>query len=350
MVESALTQSEEQFRNERRIDHLIAILKATRDVSKLMLREKEQDSLIQGVCDALIRTHGCESSWIVLTDSDMNLKTSASAGMGKNFITIIDKFKSKELPHCCKLAIENPGLAIINDPEYTCDDCILSPSEKDNGVITYHLEYRGRMFGFLYVAILQTFICDEEIQALVEDVAMDLSFALFSAGLENQHRKTQDEIKKIHDSGEIRDVKARSPDQAIPGGIYDWKDKLILIVEDNLSNYLFFKETLKKTRVQILWVAKGQEAIEICRSTENIDLILMDVRLPDINGAEVTRQIRMFEKDLPIVALTAYFNPEAKEKCINAGCDDYVDKPIKPDMFLSMVSNYLKSDTDANFE
>ena len=75
MVESALTQSEEQFRNERRIDHLIAILKATRDVSKLMLREKEQDSLIQGVCDALIRTHGCESSWIVLFDEEYNTLT-----------------------------------------------------------------------------------------------------------------------------------------------------------------------------------------------------------------------------------------------------------------------------------
>jgi len=112
-------------------------------------------------------------------------------------------------------------------------------------VMTCHLESRGRMFGFLYVKIPKTYVLINEIEGLVENAARDLSFALYTVELEQQQLKVQNMLKKIYESGEVRDTD-------ILISTYDWKDKLILIVEDYEANYLLLKEAIKKTRVQIV--------------------------------------------------------------------------------------------------
>lgn len=121
---------------------------------------------------------------------------------------------------------------------------------------------------------------------------------------------------------------------------YNWYDKTILIVEDERSSFLFLKAVLAKTNVKILWKTDGKDAVEICKN-ENIDLVLMDIHLPGINGFDATRQIKKMNKNLPVIAQTAYALIGEKEKCLNAGCDGYISKPIETLELLQIINKYI---------
>ncbi|MCD4745246.1 MAG: response regulator [Bacteroidales bacterium] len=123
--------------------------------------------------------------------------------------------------------------------------------------------------------------------------------------------------------------------------IYNWKDKKILIAEDIDSNYRFVEATLRHTKVNLLRANDGKQAVRICKLVDDIDLILMDIRMPIMNGYDAIYLIKKINKDIPIIALTAYANQGEKEKSLNAGCIGYIQKPIKPKLLLSILNNYL---------
>ncbi len=123
---------------------------------------------------------------------------------------------------------------------------------------------------------------------------------------------------------------------------YDWKDKTILVVEDNKIVYQFIELALKRTKACLLWTKKGKDAISTFESSKEIDLVLMDIQLPDISGYEVTKQLKKINKDIPIIAQTAFALEGDKEKSLEAGCDDYITKPIKAKKLLSLIDKYLK--------
>jgi CheY-like chemotaxis protein len=91
----------------------------------------------------------------------------------------------------------------------------------------------------------------------------------------------------------------------------------------------------------ILKVKNGIDAIEICRQNPDIDLIMMDIRMPLLGGYEATKQIREFNKEVIIIAQTAYGLSGDKEKAIEAGCDDYISKPIKKHELLALIQKYF---------
>ncbi|MCD4746401.1 MAG: response regulator, partial [Bacteroidales bacterium] len=122
---------------------------------------------------------------------------------------------------------------------------------------------------------------------------------------------------------------------------YNWKDKIILIAEDDFSNYLVIKHLLIKTQVQLLWAKNGKHAVETCKNNSNIGLILMDVKMPEMNGYEATGLIKQFRKKLPIIAITAYALLGDREKSLKAGCDDYLSKPIEQEKLLLLIDKYL---------
>jgi len=123
---------------------------------------------------------------------------------------------------------------------------------------------------------------------------------------------------------------------------YDWKDKTILIVDDIPEIYKFFESILKETNAKLILVKNGKEAISTFKANKEIDLVLMDIQLPDINGYEVTKQIKKINKDIPVIAQTAYALHGDREKALEAGCDDYITKPIKAKKLLSLIDKYLK--------
>ena len=92
---------------------------------------------------------------------------------------------------------------------------------------------------------------------------------------------------------------------------------------------------------QIFKVRTGVEAIQVCRNNPDIDLILMDIKMPVMDGYEATRQIRNFNEDVIIIAQTAYALIGDKEKSIAAGCDNYIAKPIMKEKLLALISNYF---------
>ncbi|ALO16710.1 response regulator [Salinivirga cyanobacteriivorans] len=122
---------------------------------------------------------------------------------------------------------------------------------------------------------------------------------------------------------------------------HDWHEKIILIVEDEHINFRYLQEILKKTQAQILRAENGLEAIETAKE-KNVDLILMDIKLPVMDGYEATRKIREFNKDIPIIAQTAYVMSGEEEKTRAAGCDDYLTKPLRIKTVLETLSKYLE--------
>ncbi|MCF8298179.1 MAG: PAS domain S-box protein [Saprospiraceae bacterium] len=120
-----------------------------------------------------------------------------------------------------------------------------------------------------------------------------------------------------------------------------WDDKNILIVEDFDSNYFYLDSILSKTNANLLWAKDGFQAIDICKSNDNIDIILMDIQLPEMSGYTATQKIKEFRSDLPIIAQTAYALAGDEAKCLQAGCDNYIAKPYKVKELLSMLNRYL---------
>lgn len=127
--------------------------------------------------------------------------------------------------------------------------------------------------------------------------------------------------------------------------VYNWEGKTILIAEDEQANYSLLMNIIIPTRAEILWVQNGIDAIDVCKTNEDIDLVLMDIKMPDMNGLEATKKIKSFRKDLPIVAQTAFAMPQDADHCLKAGCDDYLAKPLGIDDILSKINKHLKNRT-----
>lgn len=120
----------------------------------------------------------------------------------------------------------------------------------------------------------------------------------------------------------------------------NWEEKVILVVEDVDTNKIFFDAALRRTKAKILWAKDGQEAIDIFKANR-IDLVLMDLQLPVMDGYTATREIKKINKEVPIIAQTAHVMSGEREKCLEAGCDDYLAKPIRLQILIDTLSKYL---------
>lgn len=117
-------------------------------------------------------------------------------------------------------------------------------------------------------------------------------------------------------------------------------DKVILVVEDVDTNKIFFDAALRKTNAKILWAKDGQEAVDMYKEND-IDLVLMDLQLPIMDGYTATREIKKVDENVPIIAQTAHVMSGEREKCLEAGCDDYLAKPIRLQILMETLSKYL---------
>jgi CheY-like chemotaxis protein len=117
--------------------------------------------------------------------------------------------------------------------------------------------------------------------------------------------------------------------------------KKILIVEDIPSNIQLLEAFLTPTGVSLVHKIDGESAFKAFQENPDFDLILMDIRLPDISGLLVTKMIREVSPDVPIIAQTAYALHADRVQCLAAGCNDYIAKPIRRNDLLSIISKYL---------
>jgi len=121
--------------------------------------------------------------------------------------------------------------------------------------------------------------------------------------------------------------------------MFTWEFKKILIAEDEETNYLFIEAILEDTKATLIWAKNGVEAVE--KFNEDIDLILMDIKMPEMDGLTAARKIREKSISVPIIAQTAYAMSEDKNKCLNAGCNDYLTKPINHKLLLTTIDKFL---------
>ena len=118
------------------------------------------------------------------------------------------------------------------------------------------------------------------------------------------------------------------------------KEMTILVAEDDGSSYDYIKELLTNRNITLLHSENGKEAIHMCQTHPEINLVLMDIKMAPINGLDATRQIKKIRPDLPVIAQTAYAMPKDKVKVIEAGCSDYIVKPIKSTKLFSILDKY----------
>jgi len=117
--------------------------------------------------------------------------------------------------------------------------------------------------------------------------------------------------------------------------------KTVLIAEDEQSNFDFLKILLTRMNINVLWAKDGIEAVRLCETDPSIDLVLMDIKMPLLNGYEATKMIKQKRPGLKIIAQTAYAMISDKLEADKAGCDGYLSKPIKINQITEMLKEHL---------
>ena len=123
----------------------------------------------------------------------------------------------------------------------------------------------------------------------------------------------------------------------------NWSNKCILVVEDDLISYQYIEALLKITSAKLIHVKNAEDAIEVCSINKNIDLIILDIQLPFMNGIDAARKLRKIGISVPIIAQSANAISSENKLCLEAGCDAFITKPIDPDELLSIIRNKLNA-------
>jgi CheY-like chemotaxis protein len=120
----------------------------------------------------------------------------------------------------------------------------------------------------------------------------------------------------------------------------DFTGKRILVAEDNQLNFKLIETILSRTNATFYWAKNGVEAVDLSIKNE-LDLVLMDIRMPEMDGLAASKLIKKYYPDLNIVAVTAFTSSEDVEHIFNAGITEYVSKPINQEKFIQMLEKYL---------
>jgi len=189
---------------EERIQHLNTVLRAIRNVNKLITREKDRDrllkgiydTLLKGICDTLTRARGYSNAWIVLLDESGKLVAHAESGLGKSLLPMVERLKRGQLTACGQRALKQSEVVVTEDPVSTCTDCPLSSNYAGRSAAIVRLECEGKVYGFLAVSVPREMATDVEELSLFREVATDIAFALHNIELEAGRKRAEEELKK----------------------------------------------------------------------------------------------------------------------------------------------------------
>jgi CheY-like chemotaxis protein len=126
---------------------------------------------------------------------------------------------------------------------------------------------------------------------------------------------------------------------------YLWPAKTILVVEDNETSNIYFEAALRKTKANLLWAKNGLDAVELVKANPGINLVLMDINMPKLDGIEATRIIKKLYPEIIVVVQTAYLLSGEERLCQDAGCDEFLTKPIRLKYLLDTLNQYLNNST-----
>ncbi len=122
---------------------------------------------------------------------------------------------------------------------------------------------------------------------------------------------------------------------------YNWKNKVILIAEDMEMNFVLLKKTLALTQANIIRAKNGQEMVDIIKSNQHVDIVLLDMGMPVMDGYDATKLLRNEGFQIPIIAQTAFALNNEKERVLKVGCNDYVEKPINKEVLFEKIDKLI---------
>lgn len=131
----------------------------------------------------------------------------------------------------------------------------------------------------------------------------------------------------------------------------DWKDKKLIIVEDDEASYQYFEALLKKTGIRIVWIKNGLDFMNYVQEEKDpADIIIIDVLIPFKNGIDATRFVKKLYPKIPVIIVTAYASREIREKSFMTGCDAYLTKPVLPHTLLTTLNEFIEAEGVKRFE
>jgi PAS domain S-box-containing protein len=126
-------------------------------------------------------------------------------------------------------------------------------------------------------------------------------------------------------------------------GVLNWSSKKCLLVDDNRDVLIYLNRILLDTGIKVLMARSGAEAIETIKNTTDLDLIVLDMQMPEMNGIDVTKEIRKIRKNLPIIAQTAFIFEDDKDIILEAGCDACLIKPVRKEHLLTVMAGFFST-------
>jgi len=193
----------ERKQAEERVKHLNLVLRAIRSVNQLIVKEKDRERLLKGVCNNLIGTQSYYSAWIALLDESGKLETYAEAGIGKALLPMVELLKKGELIVCGQKSLKQQEVVTIKDPASTCHECPLLKEHSGRRAMTIRLEYNGKVYGFVSVSIPAHIADDQEEQSLFKEVAGDIAFSIHNIELNEEHKQAEENVKNAKDELQI---------------------------------------------------------------------------------------------------------------------------------------------------
>lgn len=181
-------------------------------------------------------------------------------------------------------------------------------------------------------------LCKKLIQLLDGEIWFDSKEGIGSNFYFKLHSSGRSNLKLINDSTD--QYKFRSEKSGIK--LIEYSNRNILIAEDVKSNFNYLNAIIELTNANVIWARNGKDAIDICKANEpQIDLVFMDIRMPKINGLEAIKQIKKANNNIPVVVQTAFTFNNEKEECLNAGADEFISKPIDPQILIEILQKFL---------
>jgi len=183
---------------EKRIKHLNLVLRAIRSVNQLITTEMDRDRLINRTCELLVENRGYYNAWIALMDESGGLVATAEAGLGRDFLPMVEHLRRGEPPACGRRALAQSQVVSVRDPATVCAGCPLAQKYPGKAAMTVRLEHDGSARGLLSVSIPGELAEDSEEQDLLKEVAGDIILGLHRMTLEEENRRAREDLKRSH--------------------------------------------------------------------------------------------------------------------------------------------------------